>query len=279
MGLITLDCCRGRNVIDQEALRRYLEKWTQRDLKLYFFHRHIDEWLSTQWPIFFEEGTLAFHAPVGNAALLMRNKIKADYVISGFCVAGEAGLKHVKSLLERNVSDDPVEAAKSAFDTYWMRKGTIAIIDEFGLHRDMGISSAEKAFDLARRGEIPLVLTQALCPIVANYTVRSPHIWRVLMKRPALRTFAARSLSNWWRFLNEGGSDNTQLILMGKRKKQKAELERLLTCSRTGPDNTVLILDHDQGDDSLLVQLRERFSGRVLFTRHASHRARGFSAT
>ncbi|HHV73021.1 MAG TPA: hypothetical protein GXX38_10525 [Clostridia bacterium] len=276
-----LTCCDGKQVSNKDELREYISQLTRCNTRLRYFRQYIVRWLQSSWPIFYNRATLAFHGDVGNAEILLNKGSEVKIIISGFCVAGEAGFAYVRDILDSPQYEAagqinvPIIKAKHSFGTENMRNGTIDLIAEHGINREIGDNlTPEETFEKARRGELPLLLTQALCPIVASYSSRSPGVWEALKNDEMLRNFISRSLTKWWKTIELCHSKNKDLtlILMGRRERGRAELQKTLAYSRLDNDNNVIITDREQGENSLLFKLENMFRDRLIFTRHAAAR-------
>jgi hypothetical protein len=233
----------------------------------------VKAWIESDWPIYHAGDTVAFHAPVGNTSYF-NNERPAKIIISGFCVAGNAGFKYVRSSLLSADSKHNIEAAHT-FATPTMIRGMHKIIELYGLHKVFGLSNAATTFEKARAGDIPLMMTQALCPIISDWSSKATDVWRELKKSPELRCFAGGCLNWWWNLINNYSNDNTEIMLMGSRKdgRGRAELNKLLAFSRYS-NNFIEIKCADQKQYSVLFELEKKFAGRVSWIKHAAWHGR-----
>jgi len=262
-----MTCCKQTNFSREEFRRLFTERLPRVNRNLPNMADVLEKWLDTNWPIFCEGNTVAFHAPVGNISYFNKER-PAKLIISGFCVAGQAGLKYVRSSLQPKNNAQNLEA-QHAFDTPTMIRGIVRIIDEFGIPAMFGLTDARDTFNKAREGEIPFMLTQALCPVVVDGSSKAADVWRAMNNSPNLRCFISQSLNKWWRTINNCSDMNTWIYLMGKRKRVRGELNKLLHYSRINGD-TVEITGRDQGNQSVFSELQKRFDGRVEIIRHAA---------
>lgn len=227
----------------------------------------VESWLQTNWPIFYKNGILSFHAPVGNMGFFKSDK-HAKIIISGFCVAGNAGFRFVRSSLGKAKLNDISVAAQHTFDTPTMERGVVHIIKDKKIDQVFNCRDAEEIFKRAKNGEIPLMLTQALCPVTVWGSSKAKNVWNAIRTNSGLRSFLSGSLTNWWRTINEYSENGALLYLMGMRKKGRAELERLLSYSYVDDNNTVLISNRDQKKGSLLESVKQIM--RVELVHHAA---------
>lgn len=264
-----MSCC-NRTVVDREKIRRlFAEGLPQANRSLPRMADIVDNWLDINWPIYCEGDTVAFHAPVGNASYF-NSESPARIIISGFCVAGEAGLKYVRSSLLSKNNKQNCEAVHT-FDTPTMIRGMIKIIEHYCLFEIFGLNNAMDTFERAKVGEIPLMLTQALCPIIVGGSSKASDVCRALRNNHKLRCFIKDSLNRWWRLINDCSNRETIVMLMGNRMqgRGRAELIKLLAFSKLASDN-VEITGTNQEPDSVLDELKKRFNGRVFFIKHAA---------
>lgn len=233
-----MTCCQGRFISDIDELRNYIHRLTERNTRLRYFRQYQEHWLNTNWPICYHDNVLCFHADVGNVELLKKKKMNVNIIISGFCVAGEAGLAYVRDVLDLNKRNDnkiidyyELKALHS-FGTRNMKEGTIDIIKSHNIHNTIGQGlTPEEAFKKAKTGDIPLLLTQALCPIIANHTSKSTEVWRAIRDNTNVRKFIKNSLTKWWQDIYYYYQQNNELMLylMGLRSRGRAELQKLLS--------------------------------------------------
>ena len=227
----------------------------------------VKTWLESDRQIYLAGDTLSFHAPVGNTSYYNEGK-PAEIIISGFCVAGEAGLRYLKSSLLSIERGENIEALHT-FDTPNMTRGMSRLIEDIDLHRYFNLRDGITTLESARKGEIPLLLTQALCPIVVSGSSKADAVWKELMNQPALRCFIGGCLNWWWKTVNTCSDKDTIIFLMGARKYGRAELSKLLAFSKLVNDN-IEITGADQNNNSVLVELKKKFNERVYCIKHAA---------
>lgn len=248
-----MDCCKQLKDFDQQSFKRYIHDhpWLKNKVG-----NLVDRWLKVDWPIFYDEsGIISFHAPVGNVDFFEVNK-SAQIIISGFCVAKDAGFSYVKTSLEQGKLNDKYIAAKHTFDTNTMKRGIVRLFEDNQINLLLDCSCADEVFMRAKNGEIPLMLTQALCPIIVDGSSRAEDVWEAIHANSDLRIFISRSLTRWWKSIKECSTRNTVLYLMGKRQRGRAELVKLLAYSRVKDNDSVEITDCDQKNESLLALIK-----------------------
>jgi len=264
-----MSCC-NRTIFEKEKIRwLFVERLPKVNRSLPRMSDVIENWMDSGWPIYCEGDTVAFHAPVGNTSYFSKES-PAEIIISGFCVAGEAGLKFVRSSLLSENNKKNHEMAHT-FDTPTMVRGMTKIIEEYMIHKKFNLKDGMETFILAKNGKIPLMLTQALCPIVVDGSSKAADVWRVLKNSPTMRCFISGSLNRWWKLINICSNKDTKIMLMGDRLQGsgRAELTKLLNHSKLTGDN-VEITGTDQKDHSLYTALEKEFNGRVRHIKHAA---------
>jgi len=195
-----MTCCAPME-FDRDAFRKlFIERFPAVNRSLPRMDDVIEQWLNSGWPIFCEGNTVAFCAPVGNTCFFNEEK-PARIIISGFCVAGRAGLQYVRSSLQPGENAQNLEA-QHTFNTPTMIKGICKIIDDFKISAEFGLEDALETFLKAKAGEISLLLTQALCPIIVDGSSKAKDVWRALISNPNLRCFISHSFNKWWKTIN-----------------------------------------------------------------------------
>lgn len=265
-----MPCC-NKTGNDRETTRKYfIEKLSVFNKGLpHMSAALINAWIDSDWPIYHAGDTVAFHAPVGNTSYFNSER-SAKIIISGFCVASGAGLNYVRSSLLSTDDKQNFEAFHT-FDTPTMIRGMHKIIEVYKLHELFGLNDAAATFEKAKAGEIPLLLTQALCPIMSDWSSKATDVWKELRESPELRCFAGGCLNWWWKIINNYSNDKTVIMLMGDRQDGygHSELKKLLSFSRCSK-NFIEITGACQKKYSVLSELEKRFDGRVKFIKHAA---------
>jgi len=266
-----MTCCTPKN-FDRDAFRKlFTERFPAVNRSLPRMDDVIEQWLNSGWPMFCEGNTVAFCAPVGNTCYFDKEK-PARVIISGFCVAPQAGLQYIRSSLLLGENAQNLKA-QHTFNTPTMIRGICRIIDDYKISAKFNLEDALETFLKAKTGEIPLLLTQALCPIIVDGSSKAKNVWRALISSQSLRCFISHSLNRWWRTINNYSDKETRILLMGYRRRGRSELNKLLCYSSLDGD-TVLITGVDQESRSLFFKLHEEFNERFSFIRHAAWYAR-----
>lgn len=276
-----MSCCEHADYLGEEVIE-FLKSVSSRNVD---FRPFLNQWIKRKWPYHYNQGCLMFHAPVGNASLLKPGH-KVKVIMSGFCVAGEAGANYVRSILMSGPDSKPeLIAAQHTYDTSAMKNGVLHIMSDLKLDEYLEFDEPADVFSSVALSDAPVLCTQALCPIMFEDSWNAEDVWRELLNSPNLRSYAAASLQNWFNQIYDHSDENTVLVLFGKTKniscegklikrsvakRGGGELVKLLMCTNVS-GSSIEITNKDQGVNSLYEKLLCDFNDRVVCTPHPAY--------
>ncbi|MCI5128010.1 MAG: hypothetical protein D3907_05810 [Candidatus Electrothrix sp. AUS3] len=213
------------------------------------------------------EHDLMFCSPVGNQHLF-HHDAKANFVLSGFCVAPDAGIKFLKDLQRSQES----AACDNTFNTPNMRSGIKKIFKSIGIKKfetlfDMSMRSPEK---ISKKNKgMNLMMTQLLCMISPGGSSQAIQVMKLLRSDDGaiFKKQAEQCLCHWVQRIKENVKEGSPILLMGKDA--LTLLNKTAFDSQSGEYKCTMMLGQKNNlPDSLYAYMNRKYS--ILPVIHAS---------
>lgn len=192
-----------------------------------------------------DQSSLMFCSPVGNQELF-GSEVKANVVLSGFCVAPDAAIPFAKDLQRSSFKEATVA---NTFNTPTMRNGIKKIFKSIGIRNEALFEESTQGNVLAGSA-MRLLMTQMLCVISKNGGSQAIDVTRLLKSDPNIRAQAERCLCCWVKRIEEKVELGSIILLMGN------DALKLIT-------NTEF---HQGNDCQCAIRLNEQMKGKNLLS-------------
>lgn len=192
-----------------------------------------------------DQSNLMFCSPVGNQELFS-SEVKANIVLSGFCVAPDAAIPFAKDLQNTSFKEATVA---NTFNTPTMRNGIKKIFKSIGIKNEAIFEESTQGGALAD-SSMRLLMTQMLCLISKNGGSQAIDVTRLLKSDLNIRALAERCLCCWVKRIEEKVEPGSIILLMGN------DALKLIT-------NTEF---HQGNDCRCAIRLNEQMKGKNLLS-------------
>ncbi|WP_417911726.1 hypothetical protein [Candidatus Electronema sp. TJ] len=157
-----------------------------------------------------DQSNLMFCSPVGNQKLFS-SEVKANIVLSGFCVAPDAAIAFAEDLQRMSFKEATVA---NTFNTPTMRNGIKKIFKSIGIRNEALFEESTQGGGLAESA-IRLLMTQMLCVISKNGGSKATDVIELLKSNLKIRGLAERCLCCWVKRIEEKVEPGGIILLMG----------------------------------------------------------------
>ena len=157
-----------------------------------------------------DQSNLMFCSPGGNQELFS-SEVKANIVLSGFCVAPRAAIAFAEDLQRMSFHKATVG---NTFNTPTMRNGIKKIFKSIGIRNEALFEESTQGDALAG-SSMRLLMTQMLCVISKNGGSQAIDVTRLLKSDPNIRAQAERCLCCWVKRIEEKVEPGSIILLMG----------------------------------------------------------------
>jgi hypothetical protein len=157
-----------------------------------------------------DQANLMFCSPVGNQELFS-SEVKANIVLSGFCVAPRAAIAFAEDLQRMSFQKATVA---NTFNTPTMRNGIKKIFKSIGIKKYSLFEESTQGNVLAD-SSIRLLMTQMLCVISKNGGSKATDVTELLKSNLKIRAMAERCLCCWVKRVEEKVELGSIILLMG----------------------------------------------------------------
>lgn len=157
-----------------------------------------------------DQADLMFCSPVGNQELFS-SEVKANIVLSGFCVAPDAAIPFAKDLQRTSFKEATVA---NTFNTPTMRNGIKKIFKSIGIRNEALFEESTQGGALAG-SSMRLLMTQMLCVISKNGGSKATDVTELLKNNLKIRGLAERCLCCWVKRIEEKVEPGGSILLMG----------------------------------------------------------------
>ena len=158
-----------------------------------------------------DQSSLMFCSPVGNQKLF-GSEVKANVVLSGFCVAPDAAISFAEDLQRSSFKKATVD---NAFNTSNMRSGIKKIFKSIGIKKDSVLEESIQGDALAA-SDMRFLMTQMLCMISKNGSPDAKDVTELLGSHDGIREQAEHCLCCWVRRIEENVELGSIILLMGQ---------------------------------------------------------------
>jgi hypothetical protein len=157
-----------------------------------------------------DQSSLMFCSPVGNQEMFGA-EVKANVVLSGFCVAPDAAISFAEDLQRTSFKEATVA---NTFNTPTMRNGIKKIFKSIGIKKDSLFEESTQGNVLAE-SSMRLLMTQLLCVISKNGGSKATDVTALLKSDLKIRGLAERCLCCWVKRIEENVEIGSIILLMG----------------------------------------------------------------
>lgn len=157
-----------------------------------------------------DHANLMFCSPVGNQELFS-SEVKANIVLSGFCVAPDAAIAFAEDLQCTSFQKATVA---NTFNTPTMRNGIKKIFKSIGIRNEALFEESTQGGVLAG-SSMRLLMTQMLCVISKNGGSKATDVTELLKSNLKIRGLAERCLCCWVKRIEEKVEPGGIILLMG----------------------------------------------------------------
>ncbi len=138
--------------------------------------------------------------------------MKANIVLSGFCVAPDAAIAFAEDLQRTSFQKATVA---NTFNTPTMRNGIKKIFKSIGIRNEAIFEESTQGGALAG-SSMSLLMTQMLCVISKNGGSKATDVTELLKNNLKIRGLAERCLCCWVKRIEEKVEPGSIILLMGK---------------------------------------------------------------
>ena len=157
-----------------------------------------------------DQTNLMFCSPVGNQELFS-SEVKANIVLSGFCVAPDAAISFAEDLQRSSFKEATVA---NTFNTPTMRNGIKKIFKSIGIKNNALFEESTQGNVLAG-SSMRLLMTQMLCVISKNGGSKATDVTELLKSNLKIRGLAERCLCCWVKRIEGNVEQGSIILLMG----------------------------------------------------------------
>jgi hypothetical protein len=157
-----------------------------------------------------DQTNLMFCSPVGNQELF-GPELKANIVLSGFCVAPDAAIGFAEDLAKTSLRQATVD---NAFNTPTMRRGIKKIFKSIGIKNDSALEESIR-HESVTNAPMRFLMTQMLCMISADGGSKAKDVINLLESHKEIRAQAERCLGCWVKRIQETVEPGSIILLMG----------------------------------------------------------------
>lgn len=157
-----------------------------------------------------DQANLMFCSPVGNQELFS-SEVKANIVLSGFCVAPRAAIAFTEDLQRMSFHEATVA---NTFNTGRMQNGIKEIFKSIGIKNEAIFEESMQGGALAGSA-MRLLMTQMPCMISKNGGADAKDVTELLQSNLKIRSLAERCLCCWVKRIEEKVEPGSIILLMG----------------------------------------------------------------